>query len=127
MRKLVGGGMRQAGVLAACGIISLTEMVDRLDEDHANARFLAEGLAGLPGINVDMDSVRTNMVLVDYSGPEGRDVIWLKAALAERGVLALVRPPVGALSSMLRLVLHNDLDRAACGRAVKVFADVVEG
>ncbi len=126
LRKLLGGGMRQAGVLAACGIISLTEMTARLGEDHANARFLAERLAELPGIEVDMDSVQTNMVLLDHSGPGGRDVQWLKGALAERGVLALVRPPVGALSAMLRLVLHNDLDRADCERAVGIFGAVVE-
>jgi len=126
VRKLLGGGMRQSGVLAACGIISLNEMTARLDEDHANARFLAEGLAGLPGIEVDMETVQTNMVILDYSGPGGRDVHWLKLALAERGVLALVRPPVGRLGPMLRLVLHNDVSRADCERAVGVFGDAVK-
>ncbi|MCG3208267.1 MAG: L-allo-threonine aldolase [Anaerolineae bacterium] len=61
-RKMVGGGMRQAGVLAAAGIIALTEMVERLSDDHANARRLAKGLAGIPGIAVELDSVQTNMV-----------------------------------------------------------------
>jgi threonine aldolase len=125
VRKLVGGGMRQAGVLAACGVISLEEMTGRLGEDHANARFLAEELSAVPGVTIDMDSVQTNMVILDYAGPDGRGVTWLKGALAERGVLSLVRPPVGKLAAMLRLVLHNDVDRAACGRAVGIFREVV--
>jgi threonine aldolase len=125
VRKLVGGGMRQAGVLAACGIISIREMTKRLDEDHANARFTAEALAELPGVSIDMASVQSNMVILDYAGPEGRDVKWLRAALAERGVLALVRPPVGGLGPMLRLVFHNDVGRADCERAVGLFREVV--
>ncbi len=124
VRKLVGGGMRQAGVLAACGIISLEKMTGRLAEDHANARFLAGELSALPGVTIDMDSVQTNMVILDYAGPDGRDAAWLRGALAERGVLSLVRPPVGRLAAMLRLVLHNDVDRAACGRAVGIFREV---
>jgi threonine aldolase len=62
MRKMVGGGMRQAGVLAAAGLCALNEMVDRLAEDHLNARRLAEGLHGLPGIDIDLTTVETNMV-----------------------------------------------------------------
>jgi threonine aldolase len=61
-RKVLGGGMRQAGVLAAAGIISLTEMIERLADDHAHARQLAEGLAAIPGIDVELDMIRTNMV-----------------------------------------------------------------
>ncbi|HUS69737.1 MAG TPA: low-specificity L-threonine aldolase [Anaerolineae bacterium] len=61
-RKMVGGGMRQAGVLAAAGIIALTEMVDRLAEDHENARMLAEGLTGMKGIRLELHGVQTNMV-----------------------------------------------------------------
>jgi threonine aldolase len=61
-RKLLGGGMRQAGVLAAAGIVALTEMTDRLAEDHANARKLAEGLAELPGLSIDPAMIKTNIV-----------------------------------------------------------------
>lgn len=75
-RKMVGGGMRQAGVIAAAGIIALTQMVDRLSDDHANARRLAEGLLEIPGFEIDMSTVQTNMViftlaepLVDHFGP----------------------------------------------------------
>jgi len=91
-RKVVGGGMRQAGVLAAAGIVALEQMVDRLAEDHANARSLAAGLAGLPGIQVEDVAVRTdivffNVVRSDLDGPQ------LTARLAERGVRMLPLGP----------------------------------
>jgi threonine aldolase len=68
-RKLLGGGMRQAGVLAAAGICALDEMVGRLADDHRNARRLAEGLQGLPGIAIDLARVETNMVFGDCQPP----------------------------------------------------------
>ena len=126
VRKILGGGMRQAGVLAACGIISLSEMIERLAEDHANARAMAKQLCELPGITIDPDSVQTNMVILDYRG-EKRDIRWLREALVERGVLALVRPPVGALDVRLRLVFHKDVSRADCQRAAGVFREVLSG
>jgi threonine aldolase len=69
MRKMLGGGMRQAGVVAAAGLCALNEMVDRLAEDHANARRLAEGLTGLPGVDIDLSRVETNMVFGDCRPP----------------------------------------------------------
>jgi threonine aldolase len=69
MRKMLGGGMRQAGVLAAAGLCALDEMVERLAEDHRNARRLAEGLQGLPGITIDLERVETNMVFGDCQPP----------------------------------------------------------
>jgi threonine aldolase len=69
MRKMLGGGMRQAGVLAAAGLCALDEMVDRLAEDHANARRLAEGLQGLAGVAIDLSRVETNMVFGDCRPP----------------------------------------------------------
>jgi threonine aldolase len=69
MRKMLGGGMRQAGVLAAAGLIALNDMVGRLAEDHANARKLAEGLQGLPRVDVDLTRVETNMVFGDCRPP----------------------------------------------------------
>jgi len=69
MRKMVGGGMRQAGVLAAAGLCALNEMVDRLADDHANARRLADGLQGLPGVEIDLSRVETNMVFGDCRPP----------------------------------------------------------
>jgi threonine aldolase len=69
MRKMLGGGMRQAGVVAAAGLCALNEMVDRLAEDHANARRLAEGLLGVPGVDIDLLRVETNMVFGDCHPP----------------------------------------------------------
>ena len=66
-RKMIGGGMRQAGILAAAGIVALEQQVEQLREDHANARKLAEGIAHIPGLSVDMASVQTNMVYFDLS------------------------------------------------------------
>ena len=66
-RKILGGGMRQAGILAAAGIVALNEMIERLADDHAHARLLAEGLARLPGVRVDLDKVRTNMVFFELA------------------------------------------------------------
>ena len=62
-RKMVGGGMRQAGIIAAAGIVALNEMVERLAEDHRTARRLAEGLAELPGVHIDLETVQTNLVI----------------------------------------------------------------
>ncbi|HYM51594.1 MAG TPA: low-specificity L-threonine aldolase [Candidatus Limnocylindrales bacterium] len=69
VRKMLGGGMRQAGVIAAAGLCALEEMIPRLAEDHANARALAEGIAGLPGISLDVTRVETNMVFADCQPP----------------------------------------------------------
>jgi threonine aldolase len=85
-RKLLGGGMRQAGVIAAAGIVGLEQMVDRLPEDHRTARALAEGLAGLPGLSVDLETVQTNLVFVDTDGP--RSAPEIVAALAADGIRA---------------------------------------
>ena len=123
-RKLLGGGMRQAGVLAACGIIAITEMAKRLGEDHVNARWLAERLAELPGLDVDRETVQTNMVMVGCRGAKGRNANWLRQALAARGVLALVMPTA---EPRLRLVTHHDVTRADCERAARIFREVVGG
>jgi len=98
-RKMVGGGMRQAGVIAAAGIVALEHMVDRLADDHRLARTLAEALAALPGLSVDLARVQSNMVRIDFSDGSARQ----KAdALRARGVR------VSALSShRLRLVTHR--------------------
>ena len=82
-RKMAGGGMRQVGVIAAAGIVALDGMVDRLAEDHANARKLAEGLAQIPGISIDPDSLPTNLVFFDIER-EDRDEIHRQ--LVQRGV-----------------------------------------
>ncbi len=102
-RKLLGGGMRQVGILAAAGLVALHTMVDRLAEDHANARRLAEGLARIPGLTVEMETVQTNMVMFDIL-----DLRWdaaaLSGAMQRAGVLSNA---VG--KRRIRLVTHKDV------------------
>ncbi|MDR3691310.1 MAG: GntG family PLP-dependent aldolase [Fimbriimonas sp.] len=114
-RKRLGGGMRQAGILAACGIVSLTKMVDRLAEDHARAKNLAGAIGGIPGISVDLETVETNMVLVTTEAPATDWQVWLK----QEGLLCF---PVGA--NRLRLVFHGDIDDDATSRAIQAFRTV---
>ncbi len=112
-RKMYGGGMRQAGVLAAAGLYALTHHRERLADDHANARVLAERLAGVPGLEVDPDRVETNIVMIEVTPP--RSAPALVAACGERGVRISAITP-----RRLRLVTHLDVDRAACERAADV-------
>lgn len=86
IRKMLGGGMRQAGIIAAAGIVALTEMVERLAEDHANARLLAEELAHIPGIQIDLSRVQSDIVLFELASGHLPVEAFL-AALRERGVL----------------------------------------
>jgi len=120
-RKRLGGGMRQAGVLAAAGLIALEETPKRLGEDHANARFLAEELGKLPGIAIDARKVVTNIVIFDVSGT-GSSPADLSARLKERGVLLN-----GVNARQMRAVTHYDVSRADCERAAEVMAEVVSG
>lgn len=83
-RKLLGGGMRQAGVIAAAGVVALEQMVDRLEVDHSVARRLAEGMADMPGLEVDLDAVQTNLVFVNTSGAKCAPEI--ASALASDGI-----------------------------------------
>lgn len=109
--------MRQAGILAACGIVSLNQMVDRLADDHGRARQLAEAVDRLPGLSVDHATVQTNMVLIQTDGPSEP---WLNG-LREHGVWALPPAP-----DRIRLVLHKDIDDDAVQHAVRAFAAVAE-
>jgi threonine aldolase len=110
-RKMLGGGMRQAGVLAAAGIVALETMVDRLAEDHANARHLAEGLSHLPGVLLDLERIQSNIVIFELT-PNAPSPAEFVASLAEQGV------KVGAIGGRrLRAVTHfgiqgNDIDHA---------------
>ena len=96
-RKMLGGGMRQAGVIAAAGVVALEAMVDRLAEDHANARTLAEGLSGVPGVEIDPDRLPTNLVFFKV---HVRSVSEVVRRLADNGVL------VGDREPEWRLVTH---------------------
>ncbi|MFL6209779.1 MAG: threonine aldolase family protein [Pyrinomonadaceae bacterium] len=104
-RKLLGGGMRQAGVLAAAGLIALEESPRQLPEDHANARRLAEGVAELQGIKIDPEQVVTNIVIFDVAGTH-RAADEICARLAERGVRA------SGFGAAIRMVTHYDVTRA---------------
>ncbi|MEX2431358.1 MAG: GntG family PLP-dependent aldolase, partial [Dehalococcoidia bacterium] len=116
IRKMLGGGMRQAGVITAAGLVALDTMVDRLAEDHANAKRLAEGLAGLPGVRIDPAAIETNIVyaeLEDGRGPEA------SVALKERGVLANGR------FNWVRFVTRRGITAEDVDEALDVVASVL--
>jgi threonine aldolase len=115
-RKALGGGMRQAGVLAAAGLIALEDGPKRLHEDHANARLLADALAVMPGVSIDPGTVETNIVIFGLTGK--RTSAELVSRLKERGIL------MSALGhNLIRLVTHLDVDHAACVAAAEAIAE----
>ena len=118
-RKMLGGGMRQAGVIAAAGIVALETMVERLREDHENARVLAEGLAEFPGITVDLRWVQTNIVMFDMERKD-IDAKGLVLKLAGQGVKCLDAGP-----NRIRMVTHKDVDRAGILHALEVLRTIL--
>jgi threonine aldolase len=123
-RKMLGGGMRQAGILAAGGLHAVEHHRARLAEDHANAAFLAAELSRVPGLAIDRGSVHTNIVMVDLVTADGgdapaggNDARALAGRAAEHGLLFH-----GLSARRMRLVTHLDVDRAACTRAVEILA-----
>jgi len=120
LRKMLGGGMRQAGIVAAAGIVALEQMVDRLAEDHVNARALAEGVATLPAVRIDLASVQTNIVIFQVDRPGG--VAELAAGCAARKV------KIHAMSSAaVRCVTHKDVDAEDIARALDAFREITKG
>lgn len=117
-RKALGGGMRQAGVLAAAGLIALREMPLRLGEDHANARLLAEAIAAEASAEIDLEAVQTNIVIFKLRG-DG-DAAAFCAAMKQKGVLASAVGP-----HAVRFVTHYDADRKACEEAVSVVSGLL--
>ena len=118
-RKRLGGGMRQAGVLAAAGLIALEEMPQRLGEDHAHARFLAEGLAAVPGLKIDPKTVETNIVIFDVSAL-GLTSSQFSGACKEQGVL------VSSINDQcVRMVTHCDVSKDQCAQALEVVHQLV--
>ena len=118
-RKALGGGIRQAGVLAAAGLIALEQGPARLHEDHANARLLAEALANMEGVAIELDAVETNIAIFRLTGR--LSAAELVARLKKRGILASTVGP-----DAIRLVTHLDVDRAACITAAGALTREIE-
>jgi threonine aldolase len=120
VRKVLGGGMRQAGIIAAPGIIALEKMIDRLEEDHRNAKRLAEGIAKIEGISVNMERVQTNMVLFNVSGLGVADELFL-SKLKENGVLALTNA-----KNKVRMVTHRGIEKEHIEKAIMAIENVAD-
>ncbi len=117
-RKALGGGMRQAGILAAAGLIALEQGPQKLQADHENAKVLSAGLARIPGFKIDPAKVQTNIVICDITGT-GMNSGEISCSLAGRQVLAN-----GVGAELLRFVTHLDVNREQCEQAVAVVAEV---
>lgn len=114
-RKRMGGGMRQSGVLAACGIVSLTSQVDRLADDHANAQRLAVEIGKLPGLTTDPAGTQTNIVLIETEKPAAE----VAKAATDKGIWCF---PVAA--NRIRLVTHADVETLGIDWAIEVFREL---
>jgi len=119
-RKILGGGMRQAGVIAAPGIIALEKMISRLEEDHQNARALAEGLVETTGIEIELENVQTNIVhfSVHKLGITSEEFV---SKLKENGVLALTRD-----KNTVRMVTHYGIEKVHIDRTLNAVEDIVK-
>ena len=120
IRRLFGGAWRQAGVLAAPGIVGLEEMIPRLSEDHENAHLIAENLAGIDGIEIDASKVRTNVVIFEVARP-GMNTSKLLAALKERRILGNVVD-----ESHVRMLTHHDVSQKDCLTACEAIGQVMQ-
>jgi threonine aldolase len=121
LRKVLGGGMRQAGIIAAPGIVALEKMIDRLEEDHRNARRLAEGIAKIEGIKIDLNRVQTNIVCYDV-GDLGLSAEMFVLKLKENGILAL---PL--TNNMVRMVTHRGIEAEHISKSVEVIENIIDG
>jgi len=119
VRKMLGGGMRQVGVLAAAGLVALEEGPKRLHIDHANAQYLAQELAQIQGIKIDAAKVVSNILFFDVTGT-GLTAPAISKLLAAQGILANASNP-----QLIRMVTHLDVDRAGCERALKILREIV--
>ena len=109
-RKMLGGGMRQVGILAACGIVALEKLIDRLKDDHKNARILAEGLSNLKGIAIDMDTVQTNIIIFNVAGLGGSQKFI--EAVEKKGVKCLSRDENHVRMVTHRMISEDDIEYA---------------
>jgi threonine aldolase len=120
-KHMYGGAMRQAGIIAAGGVYALEHNVERLAEDHANARTLARGLADIPGLGINPDDIETNLIFFDVTDT-GRTAAEIVAAMKERGVR------MGATGKYrIRAVTHLDISRDDITKAIQVAGEVVLG
>ncbi len=120
-RKMLGGGMRQTGILAACGIIALEEMIDRMKDDHDNARYLAEGLAGIEGFSINLDTVQTNIIYFKFELPDVSCKRFVED-VSEKGIYTVyLERDCG------RMVTHKDLNRSDIDYALEVIKNRVSG
>ncbi len=119
-RKRLGGGMRQAGILAAAGLIALEESPKRLHEDHEKARLLAAGIADINGVTIDVETVDTNIVIFDISGT-GRSVAAFQEALKQNGVLA------SGFGTRIRMLAHCDVSKQDMEETVGVMRRLSAG
>lgn len=118
-RKMVGGGMRQAGILAAAGIVALEQMIDRLAEDHENARILAEGLADILGIAIDPKAVETNIVIFELAS----EALSPTQFIGRLASLGLKVTSMGG--SRIRMVTHYGIERADVEKALRIVRQVL--
>ena len=121
VRKRIGGGMRQAGIIAAAGVVALETMIDRLADDHALAKALAKDINEIPGFDVDMTGVETNMVYADHSST-GLTTEQVMDRLAEAGVIASARPPAN-----IRFVINRHHDEPIVAEAVRRIRGAFQG
>jgi threonine aldolase len=121
LRKMLGGGMRQVGIIAAAGIYSLENMIERLDDDHARARKLADGLKQIKGLVVDAGSPSTNMVYFNLSDDVRLNAEQVSVEMGKRGVV--VGPED---EKRFRLVTHYWIDDAAVNKTVSAFREVLQ-
>lgn len=115
IRKMLGGAMRQAGVIAAAAVVSLDEMIDRLPEDHARARTLAEAIAEIPGYHINLDTVQTNLVIFRTDSDQAK----IAAALKDRGVLVSNMGAPG-----IRMVTHYEITDSHIAHAIMALQEV---
>ncbi len=119
-RKMVGGGMRQVGLIAAPGIVALETMVARLAEDHQNAKRLAQALSSIPGVYINLDTLKTNIIVADFQGT-GKDALDIVDMLDERGIkIAAVGP------HQVRLVTHRNVSADDIEVAIEALREVLQ-
>lgn len=119
MRKQLGGGMRQAGIIAAAGLVALDEMIDRLGEDHANARLLAQGISNIEGLSVDIERVQTNMVYLEIANPAVEPQAFLQQCRT-RGLDFVQIDARG-----FRMVTHYGIEKSHIDEAICILQQVV--